>query len=238
MIKQLAVFGTFLISSLQAHAADLPTYPFIHSSGSAYMYVAPDRGEIDFEISAYDPDPAVARTIIDTRAAELQALMAQYGHSADKIEIRDVRKEMRKSDDAAPKAEPVYDIVCTVHIEVAELKDWRPLMSAVLNMKNLTHFTTTFRIAARDQIEMDLSALAIKDAQRRAEALARGLGKHAGAATAVSAGQLKNLTGAIGLQTSNSETDTTPRNAQEARDLLMIVTIKLEQSVDAIFRIK
>ncbi|MFZ6750892.1 SIMPL domain-containing protein [Undibacterium sp. Ren11W] len=238
MFKKILVVASLMISLLPTQAADLPTYPFIHSSGNAYMHVAPDRGDIDFEISAYDADPAVARALIDARSAELQAVMTEHGGGTNEIAIRDVRREIRKANETDPKAEPIYDIVCTVHIEVNDLKEWRPLMSTLLNMKNLTHFSTSFRITTRDQIEMDLSALAVKDAQRRAEAMARGLGKHVGAATAISAGQLKNLSSAIGLQTSNSETEAIQRNEQETRDLLMIVALKFEQSVDAIFKIK
>jgi len=238
MLKQLTVAAGLIFLSLQASAADLPAYPFIHANGRAFIHVVPDRGEIDVDISAYDADPAAARAVLDARAIELHALLAANGQPEDKIKIHDVRKEMRKATEADPKAEPLYDFVCTVHMEVNDLSKWAPIMSAVLDMKNLTNFSTTFSVSNRDQIEEDLSVDAIKDARRRAEAMARGLGKQLGAATAVSSGPLKNLSSAIGLQNSNSYTSAGKAASDSGRDLLMIVTQNFQQDVDAIFKIK
>ncbi len=222
-----------------AQAAELPAYPFIHATGNGYLYMLPDRGEIDFEISAYDPDPAAALALVDGRAAELRALLEQQGMEPSQIEIRDVRREMRKNEGAEAK-EPLYDLVCSVHIDVRDVSKWRALMGPILAMKNLDHFSTSFSASERDKIEGELMQQALKDARRRADTMARGVGKTVVGATAVSAGQLKNLTGAIGLQTANmdSNTDRAARNTQETRDLTMLVTLRMSQSVDVIYKIK
>lgn len=238
MLKHITIAAILLLSSAPSCAADLPAYPFIHASGRAFTHVIPDRGEIDFDISASDADPAAARAVLDARAAELHALLSANGRADDKIEIHDVRREIRKVADADPKAEPVYDYVCTAHVVVNDLAAWTPIMSALLDMKNLTGFSTSFYVADRDQIELNLSIDAIKDARRRAEAMARGLGKQVGAAMAVSSGQLKNLTGAIGLQNSNSYTSAGKAPPSNGTDLLMILTLNFQQDVDAIFKIK
>lgn len=238
MLKQLTVAASLLFLSLPSSAADLPAYPFIHASGKAFIHVMPDRGEIDFDISASDADPAAARGVIDARATELHAVLADHGRADDKIDIHDVRREMRKATDADPQAAAMYELICTVHVEVHDLASWAPVMSALLDMKNLTNFSTSFSVSDRDQIEQDLSIEAVKDARRRAEALARGLGKQLGAATAVSSGPLKNLSTAIGLQTSNYYTPAGKPPPGDGHDLLMIVTQNFQQDVDAVFKIK
>ncbi len=236
-VKQFAVVVLLACPPWLAQASQLPDYPFVHASGTAFVRVLPDRGEVDFDISVDDAEPEAARVLLEGRIGELRALMEQQGLSADDIEINGVRREMRKGGDAKAEA---YDLLCAVHIEVKDLSKWRALLQPLLAMKNLDHFSVTFSTAERDKIEMELAAQALKDAQRRADAMARGVGKRAGAATAISSGQLKNLTGAIGLQTANDYTNTSKRQGkqQDTADLLMVSALKLSQSVDAIFRIK
>jgi uncharacterized protein YggE len=234
-LKQFALAGMMLGSPMLAQASQLPDYPFVHASGTAFVHVLPDRGEVDFDISADDAEPEAARAVLDGRVGELRALMEQQGLSAGDIEINGVRREMRKGD---AKAE-AYDLLCAVHIEVKDLSKWRALLQPLLAMKNLDHFSVTFGTAERDRIELELAAQALKDAQRRADAMARGVGKRAGAATAISSGQLKNLTSAVGLQTTNDYTNTDKKGRQqEGADLLMVSALKFSQSVDVIFRIK
>lgn len=239
MFKHLATTAIFTLLSATTQAADLPVYPFVHVTGSGYVHVVPDRGEIDFDISAYDPDPAAAQAVVDARIAELRTLIEALGFDPAAISIGAVRREMRKSDGGEQK-DPVYDLVCAVHIDVKDVTKWRQTMEPILGMKNLDHFSTSFSTVDRDKIESELTLQALKDARRRADVMASGVGKKVLAATAVSSGQLRNLTGAIGLQTSNSDTNTdpAPRNQQETRDLLMLTTLKMAQSVDVIYRLK
>jgi uncharacterized protein YggE len=238
LIATMLVASTLTVSQA-ARSADLPSYPFIHASGNGFLMMLPDRGEIDFEISAYDADPAMSLALVNERAAELRALVEQLGMDTAQLEIRDVRREMRKSEGAEAK-EPLYDLVCSVHIDVRDVSKWRALIAPILAMKNLDHFSTSFSASERDKIEGELMLQALKDARRRADTMARGVGKTVVGATAVSAGQLKNLTGAIGLQTTNmdSNSDRAARNTQEVRDLTMLVTLRMSQSVDVIYKIK
>ena len=234
MFKTLA-FAVALLP-FAAHASNLPEYPFIHAAGEGYLMVVPDMGEIDFDISAYDPDPAAAVAVVQARAAEVHALLAGEGASAD---VRDMRKEMRKSANPDPAAAPDYDIRSAVHIVVRDLGKWRPIMQALLEMKNIDHMSTTFSKTDRLKVEQELTAVAVKDAQRRAENMAAGFGKKLGAVAAVSSGQLRNLTGAVGLMPGDFYKGTAgvaPPNPD--KDFLSIDVLKWSQTVDMLFRIK
>jgi len=234
MFKTLA-FAVALLP-FAAHASNLPEYPFIHAAGEGYLMVVPDMGEIDFDISAYDPDPAAAVALVQARAAEVHALLAGEGASAD---VRDMRKEMRKSANPDPAAAPDYDIRSAVHIVVRDLGKWRPIMQALLEMKNIDHMSTTFSKTDRLKVEQELTAVAVKDAQRRAENMAAGFGKKLGAVAAVSSGQLRNLTGAVGLMPGDFYKGTAgvaPPNPD--KDFLSIDVLKWSQTVDMLFRIK
>jgi uncharacterized protein YggE len=239
MFKTLA-FAVALLP-FAAHASNLPDYPFIHAAGEGYLMVVPDLGEIDFDISAYDPDPAAAVAVVQARVAEVRALLAAQapeGEGADAA-VRDLRKEMRKPAQADAAAAPEYDIRSAVHIMVKDLGQWRPIMQALLAMPNIDRMSTTFGRTDRVKAEQELSAAAVQDARRRAEAMAAGFGKKVGAVTAISSGQLRNLTGAVGLMPGDVHKNH-PGVATPAadKDFLTIDVLKWSQVVDMIFRIR
>lgn len=120
MMMKFALVAALMCAPFTAGAADLPTYPFIHANGMGAARVLPDIGEIDFEISAADQDPVAARAVVEGKVAEVRALAAELGLPEGDLEIRDVRKDMRKPDPAQPTV-PTYDIRCGVHIKVRDL---------------------------------------------------------------------------------------------------------------------
>jgi uncharacterized protein YggE len=209
-----------------------PTCRSIRSShhGRGLCRIAPDLGEIDFDISAFHADPAAAAALVAERAAQVQALMVDGGSSAT---LRDMRKEMRT-------AEADYAVRSSVHIVVRDLGQWRPLMQALLALPNIDHMSTSFGRSDREKVEQELTVSAVKDAQRRAEAMAAGFGKKVGAVNAISSGQLRNLTNAVGLMPgdlyyrSNRTVDAAPAD----KDFLATEVLRWTQTVGVIFRIK
>lgn len=223
---------------LAAQASNLPDYPFIHATGEGFALIVPDMGEIDFDISAYDPDPNAAVAIVAERAEQVRALLVEAGDKAS-VEIHNMRKDMRKPDQAEPDAAPAYDIRSSVHIVLRDLGQWRVVMQGLLAMQNIDHMGTTFGRTDRLQAEQELTANAVQDAKRRAEAMAGGFGKKVGAVTAISSGQLRNLTNAVGLMPGdlyyrNRSVDTPPAD----KDFLQIGVLRWTQNIDVIFRIK
>lgn len=86
---------------------------------------------------------------------------------------------------------------------------------------------------------MELMGEAIKVARRKAEAMAAGLGRKLGAASAATSGELKNLTRAMGLAPTDMRYSRSPSRADANRpDFLAIDILKLAQPVDVIFRLK
>jgi uncharacterized protein YggE len=248
MLRKMALLLSLLpLAPLCAHAADLPAYPFIHVSGEGFAMVAPDMGEIDFDVSAYDADGAAAVAVVRARVEEIRALLIEQsgppdGDSAAALEVSDLRKEMRKEmrQPATPEATaaPDYDIRSTVHIVVRDLTKWRPIMEALLAKPNIDHMSTTFGKSDRLKIEQELTAAAIQDAQRRAEGMAAGFGKKVGPVAAISSGQLRNLTKALGLMPTDSYNSGRGKQPSSEKDFLSITVLRWTQNVDMIFRIK
>lgn len=238
MLKTLAAVSALTLLPLAAHAADLPTYPFVHVSGTGTLTALPDTGQIDFEIVASDADPALAVGVVEARAADIRAVMTQAGVPLDDVEIRDVRKDFRKPDANTPVGLVIYDIRAGVRINVRDLTKWRAAAAPLLAMPNLDGFMTVFDTTEREKIEMALAADAIGIARRKAEGIAAGLGRKLGPATAVSTGDLKNLTRAMGLAPADNNYREGRRAGMDRADVLAVISLKFAQPVDVIYRLK
>lgn len=239
MLKKICLVASLLLLPLAASASDLPEYPFIHTGGTAFMYVAPDVGEVDFEIWSIQAEPEAARQVIEGRIAEIRALMQGLGLPDDDVQIRDVRREMRKADPAQPGVVQ-YDLKCNVHIKVADLSKWREVVGPLIVMPNLDGFMSGFDTTRREQVETGLTGAAIKNAQRKAEAIALGIGRKLGAANSVSAGDLKSVARNLGFAAVDPVRGhvSNVRNDSNRENLLMTEVLKMSQSVDVVFRIK
>src|SRR5450830_1137188 len=97
MFKRL-ILAAAVSLAMSAHAAEFPDYPFVHTDGTGFTYAAPDLGEIDFEVSVFNADPAAARAAIDERLAQVRALLGQAGLADEDIDIRDARRDIRKAE--------------------------------------------------------------------------------------------------------------------------------------------
>jgi len=237
-LRAVAVAATLAATTSPAMAASaLPDYPFIHASGEAYMSVAPNLGEIDFEIAAFNAAPEAAVALVQQRVTEIQQLLAENGVAEGDITFSDLRREMRKGAD--PSA-PEYDIKCSVHIKVRDLTKWRALMEPLIVKPNLDAFATTFGTTERKQVERELVVQAVQDAQDKAATMASGFGKKIGAVTGISSNELKNVTRAVGLVPPDRyyAEGKGKRPPQDRSELLMVQTLRMAKTVDMIFKIK
>ncbi|MDB5950014.1 MAG: hypothetical protein JWR65_1869 [Massilia sp.] len=239
MLKNTVAVTALLFFSFVASASQLPDYPFIHAGGSGLVRVPPDVGEIVFDISAYHAEPETARQVVETRIADVRALVAAQALPEADVQIRDVRKDFRKADPAQPGVVS-YDIKCSVHIKVSDISKWQALVSPLINMPNLDGFTTSFDVTKREEVEAELTLDAIKAARRKAEVIAAGFGRKLGPVGGVSTGELRNLTRAMGMAAAEPGRSARPaaRSEYDRDALLMVTLITMSQSVDVIFRIK
>lgn len=222
--------------SLSASASNLPNYPFIHVSGSAWRFVMPDTADLDFEIAAAGPDPAAARSVVETRLAEITALLQARGVPPADLQARDPRQDIRKGEAATA---PVYEIRCGVHLVVRDMARWRDIAEALIGQPNLDAFAAAFDTTERNKIERELMQEAIRDARVRAEGMASGLGTKLGPAVAVSSSGLKNLTATMGLMANDSYNRMVDNNTRrlDRKSIVNLSVLRIAQSTDVIFRI-
>lgn len=218
-----------------ARASPLPTYSFVHVNADASRYTTPNIGALDFLIVAAEADPALACSTIETRIAEVRALLQEQGIPLEDLETRDVRREPGKN--AAAEA-TTQELRVSVHLIVRDLSKWRAVVAPLLDKPNLADFATSFDIVERDQFEAELMLDALRDARRRAEIIAKGAKRKLGAVTAVTPGGVKNVGAAIGLVRADFSYTRVKASNLEARDFLSVDALKLVQPVDVVFRLE
>ena len=226
-MKKILLASLFACLPLTVAAAELPAYPFIHVNGYSSAKVMPDIGTVEFEIAAQDHDPAVALKTVQGRIDEIRALMGQLGVAEADLEMRDIRRDMKKTDQLGA---PIYDLRASVKLTVRNLSNWKVMVQPLLDKPNLDGFMTGFDTSERARIEVELMSDAIKMARCKV-----------GAVSGVSTGELKNLTRAMNLSPSefnNYRGNQERRPPADRAELVTVTSINLQQPVDVIFRIK
>ncbi len=225
--------ATLLLSTAAcAPAADLPAYPFIHVDATGYTVAPPDIGQIDFEIWARHADPAQALALVETRAADIRTLMEQAGVPLDDMEVRDIRTQFKEGE------APAYELRAGVKIMVRDLSKWKAVVAPLLDKPNLDGFMTVFDSTGRVKIEAELLQDALRQARRKADLMAAGLGRKIAGVGGVSTGQLKNLSRAMDFAPTDYMTQRSRTAAAARGDLITVTAIKLAQPVDVIFRLQ
>jgi uncharacterized protein YggE len=240
MLRRLALLGVLVCGVARAWGSQLPDYPFIHATGIAYRFVAPNIGEIAFEIAVSDADAEEAAKLAQSRNTEILALLSAQEIPLDDVEVRDIEKKIRWSDGSDGKsATATYDLKQNFHIYVRDLTKWQGLIMPLIAKNNVGNFGISFDRTDRDQINDELTNSAAKDAARNGTTVAAAFGKHLGPVVAVSQGKLRNIGMALGLTPTN---DSFPGRDNQKGPVILDFSappaIPYSQSLDVIFKIK
>ena len=238
MLKTIIIWSALLFASAMANASQLPDYPFIHAVGNAKIYVQPDIGEINFEVTISDADSEKATQQASSINDDILKLLADQNIPASDITIYELEKKMRVIEASDGKPETViYDIKQGMQIEVRDISKWAGLTAPLLAKDHLGNFDTTFDRTDRQQIKDDLMLEAIKNAQHNGNIMAQAFGKHLGAVVAMSSEKLRDMGFAFGLAKGDMF-DNDEHRSNAIRNFSAPQAVMIMQSVDVLFKIK
>jgi len=171
-----------------ALAQPIPDYPFVFTSGTAEVDIAPDIAHLEFNVIARDPDGAKALAAVQDSSAKVTEILAKAGVKAVDIDASSIDKsEDRHWDDSLDKS--VFDgFVVTRQFEVTvrDLAKYPEMGKALLQLPNALNFRPSFNRSDRDQQNAALFERAARDATARAERMAASFGRKLGAVRAIS----------------------------------------------------
>ncbi|HUJ68179.1 MAG TPA: SIMPL domain-containing protein [Syntrophorhabdales bacterium] len=225
------------LSSGWAMAGELPSFPFVFVSGEAGKEVMPDKAIVGFGVEVFDASPDTALSTMEERSAELMAIFTKYGIENKDVIAYDINKQAVRQ----IKGIVGYELTRTMSVTVRVLDRFDGLMTDIVSLKNTTGIRTVFDTTKRKEIEVDLFREAAQKAREQADLLAKGFGTEVSSVHAISASQggFGNIENEFGMGAGFRG-----YVAQAAGPLAKTVqvfvpnTIKLQESVSAIFRLK
>ena len=220
-----------------AAAAELPSYPFVSTTGKAQAWLAPDIGELHFETGAQHTSAEAAQAALAGVSASVAALLTQYGVADDDIDSAELaKKTVALSAPAADGATSAYVLTRHFRVQVRDLARWPGLVAALLATEHVDSVGASFDRSDSDQLNRDLMTQAAQDARANGTLLARSFGRKLGPAMAVARAPLDKLGAPFIAQAGTTERP--PRAADSGGGYAVPPTIPYAQSVTAIFRLQ
>ncbi|MGO4380200.1 SIMPL domain-containing protein [Pseudoduganella sp. RAF53_2] len=240
-----ALAAWMLCSALAAQASTLPEYPFVSTSGRAQTWLAPDIGELQFEIGAQNVMTDAASADLDNLAATVQKVLAAHTIPDTDVESFELgKKSVTLAQAAADGATQAWLLSRQYRVQVRDLSQWGAVLTELLALDHLDSIKIAFDRTDRDRINKDLMADAAKDARTNGELLAESFGRKLGPATAISRAPLEKV-GAPYLAPQEPAPRYAPRasasysvSPANVAQYLVPISIPFGQSVNAIFRLK
>lgn len=167
-----------MIFSKTVFAGDAPNFPYLIVSGSAEIKVQPDTAKISFSVTEFNKDSKEASLKVFKQGQAVLAIANDLGIPKEHVTSSEYTKSTkRKRDDHYNDLDILgYEVSQDYTIEINKIAQYSVLTDQLLKLGNLENIRTSFDVSNRLAIEGDLLKQATKDARKRANDLADGMG--------------------------------------------------------------
>lgn len=222
-----------------ATASPLPDYPFVFVSGSADVKLPPDTCQVSFQITVRDKNPTNGLQTVETRSAEILALLAQNKIKPEDIVAYEIGKEMIRNYEKRDQFEfQGYEITRRIQFTLHEMQKYEPIMKALLTLPDVAGLGSHFDRTDRKTVEARLTAQAVANARDKAELLAQAAGQRIAKLRAISQNDFDNLAAEFGLGENEHRRPAMLTPLPSGGQLLFIpTTIEFEDSVSILYEI-
>jgi uncharacterized protein YggE len=239
MFRPLALSLCLFCHQAASHASPLPDYPFVSASGSAEIWLAPDIGELQFDVVAQHRGAEQALAQMAEASAALNAMFGEGGVAAADIDAFDLAKKTVSLSEQA-SAEPDLAHIITRHyaVRVRNLAAWPGFVAALLERNSVERVGVAFDRLDRDQVNGRLVQEAAQNARHGAADLAQAFGRKPAAAVAISRTPLDKLGGAFGFAAAAAAAPRAAPPAPGVAGHAVPAAIRYAQTVHAVFKLK
>lgn len=228
-----------------AHAATIPDYPFVYVTGEAQENIPPDAADATFTVLVEGSYAAVAERAVESRVTDVLQVLHAAGVSADHIDASGITKEVVTTDESGRKPPVIrgYKVSRQFSVKIVDLKAWPKLAAHLLESQNITDIQVTFGRSDEKSIQATLIDKAARDAQEKAQRLAKSFGQRAGAVMALSQSQFADIGPTFGMGPEEGTTLAAPveevvLTGRLADSLLVPRTIELSVEVHALIKLE
>ncbi|UTF58644.1 SIMPL domain-containing protein [Gilvimarinus sp. DA14] len=187
-IHHLCLSLMLVLTAATCGAQTMPDFPHISVTGEAKTDVAPDIVTLQFQISATEQKADSAVDTVTQRAANVVAIAKKNGMSHKDIESWAIDKQTRRERDPASGLLKItgYEVSQRFILHIKGMDTYENIVNELLRMPNTERLNAEFDVSERDKLTRELTAKAGKDARRRAEEMAHGLGVEISSVYAIS----------------------------------------------------
>ena len=236
--KRLLAAGLVLCCSV-AQADPLPAYPFVTAHGKAELWLAPDIGEIRFELNVQSNSAQEANERMEQRAGAVLALLAEHTLASADVESFDVsKKPVELSNPRDIQHKSAFLLSRHFHVQVRDLRLWPELLASLMAREEVETLSVGFDRTDRDSIERKLIVEASTSARADGAVLAQAFGRQAGPAMAISRAGLDRAGAPFGFGEPAPALQPARLAAPNATSYSVPPAILFTQSVNAVIKLK
>ncbi len=197
VLKLFLIAGTFTIfSPLDAVADSFPPIPFLMVEGHAKAEVPPDKATMNINVSAFDPQSAVAAETVQKQLVALIAVLVKHSIPEDAITAHNLAKNVERARKDRNEMEILgYHVSRSVKVELLELSVYSKLAADIAKLDNVVTVATDFDVTNRDSIELTLMSEAGADARRTADNMIGGMSRKIARVYALSESSISSSVG-------------------------------------------
>lgn len=179
-ISRLVLLSLLSMSAALVQASPLPAQPHVYVEGSAEVEVEPDMMTFGLSIQATNKDLAAAKTAVDARSRRLIEACKKMGIKA--VDIATTALNIHPEYDYKDGSRVLVgnQVSRQVDIKLRDLKKYPEFMQTLVAAEITETINTNLTLSDMQSLQDKAQMLAMKDAQARAERLAKSQGKKLG----------------------------------------------------------
>lgn len=237
-MKTLTLVATLLACNLAAAAPEVPRSNFVYVEASGQASAAPDRALLRLEVQSGGSDMEEAARRLRRQTDEVAMTAAKFGAAKEDIDGSDVVKTLPWDGNkrGAPVLETKFQIVMRDPAKAVALAE------ALLAKSFIREFSIWFECSCESALRDAALKSAIDESQKRAELLARSLGRKVGAVLAISQVPMSEIGGRLGIGSGSDPRSRPPEfsvSAPPARGGYSVPSkIGQEQSVHVLYSLE
>ena len=208
-----------------------PDFPHVMVSGQAKILVAPDIATIEFEVLAFGQSSSGALKQMQTQVLLALEVLESGDIPAEAITAYAVEKKVERARQGGNQLEILgYFVSRRFSVDLDDLSSFNELITALIQIDNLTMEYATFDVADRQAIKSELTSQAAENARLNAEIMAGGVGAKVRSVFSVYVDQYSSGSGGFHLF-SDGEAAGVPTT------IFKPATIEISETLQVIFRI-
>ncbi len=194
-MKKSVLLIPILFFAIVASATDLPSVPFLVTSGEAQIDIKPNQASVRFSLEVFDKSSENGLKAFTKKSFELINLFKKFNIGKDDVEAEELDKDIIRKRTERYKETGIigYEFSRDYCITINKLTSYSAFITQLFKLNNIKVQSSTFSNDKQEEFEEKLMMNAMQNAKDKAEKLAKIAGSELLGVYAISEGGFTNL---------------------------------------------